>query len=245
MTHHLRWMPSIIAVVIGAMILTGCAQTATRPATETLDQSPAGAYTELGLAYLQRDDLPRAQQALNRALRLDDQDPHALQGMALLAQRQQDNALADRYYQRALDQAPEFTQARNNYATFLFSQKRYEPACQQLERAAEDTNYPRRAQLYSNLGQCRIALGDNTAALQSLERAKTIDPRYARTYLIEARLYIQQGDPVQARHAIRYYQRLSGADAQSQALLNQLDKLPARAPENVAPKPEDNKDTIE
>ncbi|MFW7344235.1 tetratricopeptide repeat protein, partial [Pollutimonas sp. H1-120] len=89
------------------------------------------AYAQLGVAYLERDNLPRALSALDRALELDARHPEALQAIALVYQQQGERDLANRYFQQALSASPSFTRARNNYAAFLYQQGRYPEACEQ------------------------------------------------------------------------------------------------------------------
>ena len=246
MIRHRRLLTRLMITAVSTALLIGCAHQGART-QESTPESAAGAYTDLGLAYLKRGDVSRARQALTHAIALSPTDANALQGMALLSQRQGDSALAEQYYQQTLSEAPSMTQARNNYATFLFKQQRYPEACNQLERASADTEYARRAQLYANLGQCRLATGQLDRAAASLERARTLDPRYARTYLLEARLAQRRDNRAAAQQAVRQYQRLAGVDQESQSLLDELQNTRTQtvSPQTPVPASINNKDTAE
>lgn len=211
-----------IAVLLGALLLGGCASQARLP--ENQDLRPAEAYTQLGVAYLERNNLTRAMDALDHALSLAPNDPEALQAMALVYQRQGESRLADESFRQALAADRDFTRARNNYAAFLYAQGRLREACEQLEQAALDPQYPNRAQLFANLGQCQLELGDAGAARQSLARAQSLDPRYPRSYYLLARLEHARGNHARAEQQLEMYVRLAGADADTQTLAREIDR---------------------
>lgn len=209
-------LPLLLAASLG---LTGCAGQAVQQSST----SPSQAYTDLGVAYLERDNLPRAMTALDRALEADPRDGEALQAMAIVYQRQGETHLADEFFQRALRHDPGFTRARNNYAAFLFDQGRTREACAQLEQATSDTQYNNRAQLFANLGQCQREIGDIAAARQSLERAQAIDARAPRSYFLLAELEYAQGNYSRAWEQLQVFMRLAGATPDSQRLASQID----------------------
>lgn len=215
-----RLQPAVlVAVLLSAVWLSGCASQSPRGESSS---EPADAYTQLGTAYLERNNLPRAISALDRALEINPDHPQALQAMAIAHQRQGEDELADDYFQRALRIDGNFTRARNNYAAFLFDQGHSEEACHQLEQASRDTQYANRAQLFSNLGQCRYELGDIEAARQSLARAQAIDTRHSRSYLLLAELEHEQGHHDRAWDQLQAYMRLAGVSPESQRLARDI-----------------------
>lgn len=217
---------ALATLLLAFPLIAGCAgQGATAPSSTA---SPATAYTELGFAYLQRDDAGRAQQAFERAADLDPDDPGALHGLALIHQRQGESEIAERYFQRALGAGDGATRVRNNYAAFLFDQGRIAPACEQLDIASRDLRYERRAQLFANLGQCRHRLGEQQAAIEALERAVQLDPRQARAWRELTEIRIQRQQPESARTALRRYVRLVGESDESRRLARSLDALERR-----------------
>lgn len=70
-----------------------------------------------------RQPAPGAQRT-DRALEIAPDNAEALQAIALVYQRQGESDLADQHFQRAIDTAPDFTRARNNYAAFLYQEGR-------------------------------------------------------------------------------------------------------------------------
>lgn len=217
-----RYMPRIALVAV-SLWLAGCAnQTGRESATD-----PAEAFTELGMAYLERDNLPRAMLALDRALERRPDDAAALQAMAVLLQRQGESQQAETMFQRALEAAPDSGRVRNNYAAFLYEQGRLAPACEQLEIAAGDRRYANRAQLFANLGQCQWELGETEQARHSLARARSLDPHYPRGYLTLAELELEQGDLSNARQQLERFVNLAGMTPAAQTLAERIDAAAA------------------
>ncbi|WP_075878756.1 type IV pilus biogenesis/stability protein PilW [Vreelandella massiliensis] len=203
----------MLTVLVSTLWLAGCASV-----SETSPGNPpeaVSAYTRLGVAYLERENLMRALNALDRALEIDPEHPEALQALALVYQRQGEEALADEHFQKALEAAPDFTQARNNYAAFLYQQAEYPRACEQLERASNDAQYARRAQLFTNLGQCYNALEKTDKARASFKRAQQIDPRHARSYFLLAELEFSQGNISKAWPPLQTFMQLSAPDREA------------------------------
>ncbi|AMC99333.1 MULTISPECIES: type IV pilus biogenesis/stability protein PilW [Halomonas] len=217
LTSRLRPL-SLVAMLAGSLWLTGCASQAER----SDGSSPAEAFTELGMAYLEQDNLPRAIAALNRALENDARNPQALQAMAIVYQRQGEDELADETFQQALKADPDYSRARNNYAAFLYDKGRTAEACEQLELASRDTQYANRAQLFANLGQCYWELGDLAKARSGFERAQSLEPRSPRSYFALAELELMLGNPEHARQQLDAYIRLAGMTPNAQALANDI-----------------------
>ena len=211
MTRRTTARPLLPAIaLLGALWLAGCATQPQGIAGGDTEASPADAYTQLGVAYLERNNLRRAMGALDRALEIAPDDPEALQAMAMVYQRQGEEALADETFRRALAADADFTRARNNYAAFLYARGRVREACEQLERASTDAQYPNRAQLFANLGQCHRELGEAQEARRNLQRAQEIDPRAPRSYFTLAELEYAENNLAQARAQIEAFMRLAG-----------------------------------
>lgn len=231
--HRRRQYPSrvpLLAVLIGSLWLVGCASSNT--VTPQDNPAAADAYTQLGVAYLERNNLPRALNALDRALEIAPRHAEALQALALVYQRQGESELAKDYFQQAVTAEPDFTRARNNYAAFLYGQGQFRAACEQLETASEDAQYANRAQLFTNLGQCYLTLEEFDNARARLERAQSIDPRNSRGYLMLAELEYSQGNYSQAWAPLQTYLQL--AEPNQAALRMAVDIAHASGKHDVA-----------
>ncbi|MCA1773031.1 MAG: type IV pilus biogenesis/stability protein PilW [Halomonas sp.] len=220
MCHRRLYHPSrvpLFAALVGSMWLAGCASTSSVPSSTPTPEA-ASAYTRLGVAYLERDNLPRALNALDRALEIAPDNAEALQAIALVYQQQGESDLADQHFQRAIEATPDFTRARNNYAAFLYQEGQVEAACNQLESASQDAQYDNRAQLFANLGQCYMALGESDLARARFERAQRINPRNPRGYLMLAELEYSQGNYTEAWSPLQEYLQLAGPNQEALTL---------------------------
>lgn len=220
-----------VSVLLSTSLLSGCvSQQNSKIMPKTDNADATAAYTRLGVAYLERNNLRRATASLNRALEISPQDAEALQALALVYTRQDETRLADRTFRQALAADPEMTRARNNYAAFLYEEGQVAEACAQLERASHDTSYTKRSQLLSNLGQCQRRLGNTEAARLNFSRAQNIDPRQADSYLLLARLEHGQGNAAEAERQLESYIRLVGNNEAAQRLAQEISQADGSTP---------------
>jgi len=227
---HLPRSGALLTALLITLWLSGCATNTGMTAQQRPEA--ADAYTQLGVAYFERNNLSRALDALSRALEIAPEHAEALQALALVYQRQGEMALAREYFQEALKIAPDFTQARNNFAAFLYAQGNYQAACEQLETASQAASYPQRSQLFTNLGQCYIAKGQVGSARDALLRAQQINPRYARSYYLLAELEFSQGNDFRAWQSMQNYLQL--ATPGREALQMAIDIAESRGEDAVA-----------
>lgn len=168
-----------IRVFIGIVLLallSGCVTTTDSALTKNADPELAlQRFIDLGFEYIKREDFSRAQKHLVRALEIDEDNARANSAMGLIYQRQGEKKLAEESFQSAIDNDPRYTQGRTYYAAFLFSNQRYNDSLEQFLKAAEDTTYSARSQVYTNIALCNVRLNKPERALQAYERALQID----------------------------------------------------------------------
>lgn len=133
------------------------------------------AFTQLGLQYLRAGDTVSAKDALQRALKIRDDYAPTYNALGLVFQMEQENALAEKEFRKAVELAPDSASFHNNYGAFLYAQKRYKEACDELERATEDPFYARRAQAFENLGRCFRMIDRTDAAEHAFERSLRLE----------------------------------------------------------------------
>ena len=159
--------------------------------------------------YLKVQDSENALRHLRKAAKIDESDPRVQSGMAYSFELTQDYALAEKHYQKAIKSGGEnVTSFRNNYATFLAKQGRYQEAKEQLTHVVNDVLYPNRSAAFTTLGLCETRLDNSLAAEKAFSRAISLDRRNVTASLELADLQLQRGDVQSAQANYNTYRYL-------------------------------------
>ena len=180
--------------LVSTLLLTGCSGMSSSSSLSGSRQASVESYSQLGIRYLQAGDTVSAKSSLQRALEIDGDYAPALNGLGLVFQAEQEPALAEEYFKKAVSADPNSAMVHNNYGAFLYSQRRYEEACTELSRATEDPFYPQRAQAFENLGLCYRLINNDSAAEFVLNRALTLSPDRPLSMVELADIRLDKGD---------------------------------------------------
>ncbi len=158
------WMPVIGLLLIA--ILSGCRQSGPH-----MDD-------QLGLAYLQQGDRPRAKQSLLRALENEPRSASVNAAMAYFLETTDDIKLAGVFYKKAIhySKSAEIAAHWNNYGAFLCRKGDTAPAEIYFLKAAHYFKYTHTALAYENAGLCALAAGDQVKARTYFKQALMQDP---------------------------------------------------------------------
>ena len=139
-----------------------------QPSPSPADSSTALAWTAVGREYLAEGDIQHARQTFERARHFDDTLPSLWHGLALCAQLEHNNALAQTLYQRALalsaqrantahdsDDDREYVALLNNHARLLYDEGAAHEACAEFDNAARYPGGIDNAVMAQNLTLCR------------------------------------------------------------------------------------------
>lgn len=168
----------------------------------------ARAYQGLGLARLQRNELPRAKEALEKAVALNDELWRAWNGLGFYYDRQKNWAEAEKSYNAALEVRRDKPSLFNNRGFSKLMRRRYEEAIEDFRAALGlDPNLPvarmniRLAQAWlgryveaiagssqrelpevlNNVGYIAMLKGEYAAAQAYFSRAMELSPSYNET----------------------------------------------------------------
>ncbi len=141
--------------------------------------------TQLGLAYLNHGNRPRAKSKLLNAIKLAPHSADVNAGFAYYLEQSGDLDKADQYYHKAIALSDNSGAQLNNYGTFLCRNKRYEEADKYFVKAVEDVKYINSGGAYENAGLCADAGGNPEKALQYFKKALIQDPQ-RKPSLVEA-----------------------------------------------------------
>ena len=197
----------ILVVCLG---LSACVTVTNDRLAQNRDPKKAvAAYVEAGILYIQRNQMENASRALTRAQKINPDDPAVNNGLALFYSVEGDKEQTEKYFRKALSSNPEFSQARNNYAAFLFQQGRTEDAIEQLEQVTRDYHYDRRFTAFENLGLCYLKTGDKDKAEKAFNRALKLNPDLTTSMLEMAQLSFDKGDNLSALRYLGRYEKVA------------------------------------
>ena len=129
-----------IAVCL-AIFLTACEQKSPKGGLSALDDpppelaTPRTTYLALGRGYLQTGDLRLAKAAFIRSIRVEGVSAAALTGAGIASEREGLLTDAQRYFERALQQAPNSEVAHNNLGAIQYRLGNYVAAKRSFEAA--------------------------------------------------------------------------------------------------------------
>jgi type IV pilus assembly protein PilF len=186
-----------------ALMLTGCGGGSSLD--DNAHQRLLQIHTELGVAYLQRNQLDIAQQELEKALAIDSDDVNANNAMALLQSRLKRYDDADKYFRRAVSARPRNPEAHNNYGVFLCEQGRIDVAEEQFKRAVADPLYKTPDLANLNAGLCLMKKPVPQAAAVYFKAALEANPRLAPALMEMAKISFDSGNTLSARGYMQRY----------------------------------------
>ena len=193
----------ILVTLAVTVVLTACITTTDSVFTEKADTAKAlERRVELARKYIGEGNWDDAKRNLKLAYEMDPNNAEVHEAFALVYQSTGEFELAEQSYKTAIRLDKNFSRARNNYATFLYSQQRYDEAASQLEYVVQDSLYKARPRAFVNLGLCRLQLFDSQGAEEAFRRALTMDRTNAIALLELAQLRFDAGD---FRSAQSYY----------------------------------------
>jgi Flp pilus assembly protein TadD len=181
---------------------------------------------QLSEQALAAGDLSRARFIFEQILQSVPQEPHALNGLGVIAYRSGRLDEAEDFHRRAIALLPDNPVFYNNLYLTYYQQERTAEAIQCCRRAIElDPNSP---MLHSNLGIALRHAGQLEPAMASLRRALEIDPAYADAHYNLANALVESRQLDQAEREFRRAIELAPGDFESWNNLGALLQLTGR-----------------
>lgn len=207
MVIRLAFLKCLILCVISIFVLSACETVEkSRFSNKRDDKKAVETYIQLGYNYIAEGNTERGRVSLLKALELDENASEAHALLAYTFQLDAETAIADKHYKRAIKSNPKDAKSRSLYANFLYQEKRYKEAADNLEVILEDEYYPSRAQVFENLGFCYVQLNMNDKAVAAFIRAFAINDQLPRATLSLATIYYEAKNIKESKY---YYTRYS------------------------------------
>lgn len=173
----------------------------------------ARVHTELAAQYYARRQYPVALQEVREALQSDAGYAPAYNMLALIHSSLLEDKEAETNYRRAIDLAPQYSEAHNNYGYFLCGQKRQAEAMGQFELAWKNPLYASPERALANAGQCALRHGDLVGAERYAQRALIRVGNQPQALATMAEIHYLRGNLVMARSLLQQLEAQGRLDA--------------------------------
>jgi type IV pilus assembly protein PilF len=205
----------LLAVLISALL--GCVSSTEIKRSAADPQEAFSRHIKLAMQYIGSRNRDLARVHLQKAAKFESRDRRAQlhNGYGLLYQMEQETALAEKHFRRALASDKTDSSARYNFAAFLYNQRRFKEARQQMKLVSADLGYERRPQALYILGLAQRQTGQQAEALRSFEKATQLLPAFALPYIEAAEIYFAQQQLPVAKRALQQYSLLAQPTAKS------------------------------
>lgn len=169
------------------------------------DEQALAISLQLARSYIIKQQWDMAKRHLKVALDIEPDSPGVREAMALVFQNTGELELADKEYRTALQLDPDYSRGRLNYAAFLFEQKDFSGAIDQLEIVVQDTLYERRDLAYESLGRTYLQVEDYQGAVGAYNRAYLMNKADPNIQFGLATANFQLGDYAEAQKFYEIY----------------------------------------
>lgn len=208
--RYFRWVSILLLFTLTACVTTEeSVFSAKKSASKALSLR-----IQIAISYLQEGNIQRAKMNIKEAQDLNDKSPKVYDVYGLIYEASGEYKLAEQKFRKMLELDGSYSAGRNNYAAFLFNQKRYAESIKQLQIVVQDVHYEKLPSAYGNLGLAAMETGQFKLAQESLQRAITmsrgsINSRY---FLDLALLEYQHKEYADAaKHLKQYRERVKKA----------------------------------
>lgn len=214
---------ALLMPLFASIVLVGCST----PVREGVDtEKAAQANADLGLRYMMQGNYEVAMEKLNNALTYEPNHVPTHHYLAELYRRLERYDDADDHFRHAIRYAKgEASSLHNNYGGFLCSQGRIDAGVKEFKKVLDNPVYPRRDQVYENLGLCFEGKPDPEQAEIYLRKGLELNPKAPKSLLAMARLSFAKKNYLSTRAYLQRYSEVSRHAPESLWLGIQVERI--------------------
>ncbi len=205
-------MDKLIALVLVAGILQACVVVDTGP---TRNEKASAINVQLGIGYLQQNNLEIASEKLNKALRQNPKSAPAHNAYAILQDRLKQIDVAEYHYKKATELDRKNSQAANNYGTFLCRNGRELESEHYFLQALKNPLYKTPEFAYTNAAICMLKANKNDVAKEYLVKAIAAKSDFAPALLAMGDVLFAKAEYARAKPFLEHYHLVARATSKS------------------------------
>jgi type IV pilus assembly protein PilF len=161
---------------------------------------------ELGIGYLQQNNLDLASEKLLKALRQDPNSAPAHNAYAILQDRLKQLDLAEYHYKKAVSLDSRDSQSSNNYGAFLCRNGREAESEEYFMNALKNPLYKTPEYAYTNAALCLNKINQKSVAKEYLKKALAVKSDFGVALIALAEIYFEEGQYDKAKLYLDRYQ---------------------------------------
>ncbi len=199
-----------VLVVLTTLMLILSACSTDVKTTEASDYN-----SDLGIQYLQKGLLNRANEKLLKSLEQNPNSAKSNHYYAILQERLGDKEKAGRYFRKAISIAPKNPEIRNNFGSFLCKNNQAQAGVKQFLIAVKDPLYATPEFAYTNAGICLRKSNNNALAETYFRKALKRNNKFASALLEMAQLYADKKSYPRAQGFMLRYETVGRSTPQA------------------------------
>lgn len=215
------------------LLLQACVAVNPQP---TKNEKASAINVQLGIGYLQQNNLELANEKLSKALRQNPKSASAHNAFGILQERLLQYDKAEYHYETATSLDHQDSQAANNYGAFLCRNGRELESEKYFMRALDNPLYKTPEFAYTNAAICQLRINLNKPAKENLRKAIAAKSDFAPALLAFADLLFEESDHAGAKPYLDRYHLVARPSAKSLwlGIRNDLELGNERAVEELA-----------
>ena len=170
---------------------------------------------QLGMGYMQQNNMELANEKLSKALRQDPDSATAHNAFGLLQERLLQKDKAEYHYERATELDPEDSAAANNYGRFLCRNEREAESEEYFLKALDNPLYKTPEFAYTNAALCLLKIDQRDRAKEYLAKALAARSNFSGALITAAKMNFDDKDYSNAKLYVDRYHRVAQPSSHS------------------------------
>lgn len=202
----------LILLLLMSAILQACVAVGHE---QSKNEKASAVNVQLGIGYLQQNNLELASEKLNKALRQNPNSAAAHNAFAILQDRMLQTDLAEYHYKKATKLDPKDSQANNNYGAFLCRNGRERESEKYFLSALKNPLYKTPEYAYTNAAVCLLNVNELDPAREYLRKAIAAKSDFGPALLAMGDVLFKEAQYEQAKPYLDHYHLVSRPSSRS------------------------------